>query len=279
MKETTVNADLDRFRADAAKYAAYLETPEGRLRLDLAFANLKEFLPQDTRSLRALDLGGGTGALTVRLAQLGFHVTLLDGSSPMLDFAKHAAEQAGVTDRIALQEGDAAQCAAIFQAGSFDVILCHNVLEFVGEPRALLCGAARLMRGRSSIISILVRNQPGEVFKAALLNGDLVAAGQSLDAEWGDESLYGGRVRLFTMKSLQALMSEASLAVAAERGVRVLSDYLPPKVSRTGEYQRIFELERKLGNRSAFAAVARYAQCVARRADSNDASPIGKSGA
>lgn len=35
----------DRFQRDAAKYAAYLDTPEGRLRLDLAFANLREFLP------------------------------------------------------------------------------------------------------------------------------------------------------------------------------------------------------------------------------------------
>ena len=33
------------FESDASKYAAYLETPEGRLRADLAFANLQEFLP------------------------------------------------------------------------------------------------------------------------------------------------------------------------------------------------------------------------------------------
>jgi len=34
-----------RFEYDASRYAAYLETPEGRLRADLAFANLQEFLP------------------------------------------------------------------------------------------------------------------------------------------------------------------------------------------------------------------------------------------
>src|SRR5437868_3677379 len=80
MKEMTVNSndDFERFRTGAANYAAYLETPEGRLRLDLAFANLQEFLPQDTRSLHDLDLGGGTGANAVRLAKLGHHVTLLD---------------------------------------------------------------------------------------------------------------------------------------------------------------------------------------------------------
>ena len=88
MKGRTANADFERFLTGAAKYAAYLETPEGRLRLDLAFANLQEFLPPDTHSLRALDLGCGTGAIGIRLARLGFHVTLLDPSLPMLDFAQ-----------------------------------------------------------------------------------------------------------------------------------------------------------------------------------------------
>jgi hypothetical protein len=44
MKEMTANDDSERCGTGAAKYAAYLETPEGRLRLDLAFANLQDFL-------------------------------------------------------------------------------------------------------------------------------------------------------------------------------------------------------------------------------------------
>src|SRR5437764_15439119 len=99
MKEMTANDDFERFRTGAAKYAAYLETPEGQLRLDLAFANLKDFLPQATRSLLALDLGCGTGAIAVRLTRLGLHVTLLDATVPMLDFAKSAARGAGVRER------------------------------------------------------------------------------------------------------------------------------------------------------------------------------------
>jgi len=267
MKKMAANADSERFRSGADKYAAYLETPEGRLRLDLAFANLQEFLPQATRSLRALDLGCGTGDIALRVARLGFHVTLLDSSTAMLDFAKRAAREAGVTERIALKHGDAAQVADLFHAGWFDVILCHNVLEFVDDPCAVLRGAARTLRDSSAILSVLVRNQAGEVLKAALQAGDLAAAEHNLTAEWGDESLYGGRVRLFTAESLRGMLIAASLAVTAERGVRVMSDYLPPRVSRGAEYERICELERKLGRRPEFAAVARYAQYLTRRAD------------
>jgi S-adenosylmethionine-dependent methyltransferase len=263
MKKMTANADFERFRTGAAQYANYLETPEGRLRLDLAFANLQEFLPQATRSLHALDLGCGTGATAVRLARLGLHVTLLDASVPMLDFAERAAREAGVTERIALKEGDAVQLAALFDAGSFDLILCHNLLEYVDDPGAVLRGAVRTLRDPSGILSVLVRNQAGEVLKAAIQGGDLVATEHNLTAEWGDESLYGGKVRLFTAQSLLAMLAGASLAVTAERGVRVMSDYLPPTVSRNDEYERIFELERKLGRRPEFAAVARYTHFLA----------------
>jgi S-adenosylmethionine-dependent methyltransferase len=279
MTKLPAHDDLERFRTGAAQYAAYLDTPEGRLRLDLAFANLQEFLPQATRSLHALDLGGGTGATAVRLARLGHHVTLLDASLPMLDFAKGAAREAEVTERIALKHGDAAQFANLFHAESFDVILCHNILEYIDDPCAVVRSAARALRDPSSIISILVRNQAGEVLKAAIQDGDLAATEHNLSAEWGHESLYGGRVRLFTADNLQAMLEAASCAATAVRGARVVSDYLPPTVSRNDEYARIFELERKLGRRPEFAAVARYTHCMARRAGTVIASPVMKNGA
>jgi 2-polyprenyl-3-methyl-5-hydroxy-6-metoxy-1,4-benzoquinol methylase len=264
----TAKPDGERFQSDAQKYAAYLETPEGRLRSDLAFGNLQDFLPLQTKpSLCALDLGGGTGATAARLARLGLHVTLLDSSPAMLDIANRTARDAGVTEKIALKQGDAAQLENLFCAGSFDVILCHNILEYVDDPDAVMCSAARVLRDSSAIVSVLVRNRAGELFKAAILAGDLAAAENNLTAEWGQESLYGGRARLFTSDSLQAVLNAASLAMIAERGVRVLADYLPPQVSRSVEYERILKLERKLGSRPEFAAVARYKQYFAHGAN------------
>jgi S-adenosylmethionine-dependent methyltransferase len=265
--QMTAKRDSDRFQSGADKYAAYLETPEGRLRCDLAFANLQDFLvlPQSGRSLRGLDLGCGTGASAVRLARLGIHMTLLDSSSAMLDIAKRAAREANVEGRIALNHGDAAQVADLFPSRSFDVVLCHNILEYVDDPNSVLSAAAKVLQGDSTgILSILVRNRAGEVFKAAVKAGDLEAAERSLTTMWGRESLFCGRVRLFTLDSLQVMTKGASLAVAAERGVRVILDYLPPQISRHEEYERIFELERKLGSRPEFAAVARYTQVIAR---------------
>jgi S-adenosylmethionine-dependent methyltransferase len=261
----TASADSERFQNGANKYAAYLETPEGRLRSDLAFANLQDFLPlrQGKKSLCALDVGCGTGVAAVRLARLGLQVTLLDSSAEMLNIAERAARESGLSEQIALSHGDAIQLAKLFQAGSFDVILCHNVLEYVEDPDSVLRGAARALRDSSAILSVVVRNQAGEVLKAAIQTGNLATAEDYLTADWGHESLYGGTVRLFRSHSLQAMLKAATLETTAERGVRVIGDYLPQQVSRSAEYDRIFELERKLGSRPDFAAVARYTQCIA----------------
>ena len=276
----TAKGDSGRFQNGADKYAAYLETPEGRLRCDLAFANLQDFLPrpQTKLSLRALDLGGGTGAATVRLARLGIHTTLLDSSPRMLDIAKLAARDAGVDGKIALKHGDAAQVGNLFPAGSFDIVLCHNLLEYVHDPNAVLSATAQVLRSDSTgvgILSILVRNRAGEVLKAGIQAGDLRAAERNLTSVWGHESLFGGRVRLFTLNGLQVMTKGASLAVGAERGVRVISDYLPPQVSRREEYERIFELERKLGTRPEFAAAARYIQIIARHSCASSGEEMG----
>jgi hypothetical protein len=80
-----------------------------------------------------------------------------------------------------------------------------------------VCGTARLIRGSGAILCILVRNQVGEVLKAALNTGDLLAAEDNLATDWGQESLYGGKVQLFTVGALEEMLKEASLTMVAKR--------------------------------------------------------------
>jgi len=258
----------NRFEKDAERYATYLETPEGRLRADLAFANVQELLPVTTgeRPLRALDLGCGTGTTAIRMARLGIHVTLLDSSASMLALAEHAAVEAGIRDRVTVKHREAPNLAEVFPGESFDIVLCHNLLEYVEDPGEVLCGAARVLRDSAGVLSVLVRNQAGDVMKAALRAGDLAAAESTLTAEWGQETLYGGKVRLFTPGLLEAILKDAGLIIRARRGVRVVADYLPSQIARAGEYERIFALERRLGERGEFFGIARYLQCFAIRA-------------
>ena len=99
------------------------------------------------------------GATAGRLTRLGGHVTPLDSSREMLHIADRVASVAGTSEKIALKQGDAAQLAHLFPEGSFDLVLCHNKLEFVEDPHVVLHGIAKLMRDSSTVLSVLVRNR------------------------------------------------------------------------------------------------------------------------
>src|ERR1700721_2382360 len=99
--------DTLRFQ-DAEKYAAYLKTPAGRLRSELAWENLRRFLPSNSSKQRALDVGGGTGFASVQIARMGYEVVLLDSSEEMLRIAREQAGAGNVSSRISFRPGAAA---------------------------------------------------------------------------------------------------------------------------------------------------------------------------
>ena len=89
----------------------------------------------------------------------------------------------------------------------------------------MLRGVAGALRDSSAVLSVVVRNQAGEVLKSAIQAGDLAATENNLTAEWGLESLYGGRVRLFGVRQPPTYVESGVAGNAAERGVRVIADY------------------------------------------------------
>jgi 2-polyprenyl-3-methyl-5-hydroxy-6-metoxy-1,4-benzoquinol methylase len=261
----------ERFGTGASRYADYLQTTEGRLRLDLAWLNLHEFIRQayaadaGDGARRALDAGGGTGALALRLAGEGWNVSVLDSSAAMLALASASARRGGHSGNISFHEGEAERLGEIFATGTFDLVACHNVLEYVGEPSRVVRAAGAASK-RGGLVSLLARNRAGEAMRAAVKSHDLDLARHALVAASVKESLYGGPAKLFDAEQMRSLASDAGLEVLAVRGVRVVADYLPATLSKSPEdYARLLDFEYALGARSEFAAIARYAQIIARR--------------
>ncbi|HLL77089.1 MAG TPA: methyltransferase domain-containing protein [Pyrinomonadaceae bacterium] len=279
----------ERFESGAREYAEYLRTVEGRLRLDIAWENfcsaaegrrpgsdlaadaanrnaVSNVLRDEAQAARraALDLGCGTGALSVRLARAGWRVAAADGSAAMIEAARESARREGCEGRIEFFRLEAAQAAEHFGPQKFDAVICHNVLEYVADPAAVVRAIGRVSRP-SALVSLLARNRAGEALRDAVKRHDLDSAERALTAESVRESLYGGPARLFDALSLNGLASEAGLGTVALRGVRVVADYLPPALSETEEfYARLLAFELRLGARPDFAAVARYVQLLAR---------------
>ena len=195
---------------DAEKYSNYLKTRSGRLRSDLAWENLQGFLPDLSRQRRVLDLGGGTGAMSVRLARKEFRVVLLDSSEEMLAIARKEAHEGGVASRISFRQEDAGRLQDLFEPESFDLVVCHNILEYVADPAAIVRSISYVLR-KDGIFSVLVRNRAGEVLKAAIKSPDLGLANEALSAQTVVDSLYGKPARLFDLSDVVQMLTQADL--------------------------------------------------------------------
>lgn len=81
---------------------------------------------------RLLDVGAGTGFLTLNLARLGYHVTALDLAPSMLNELRRKAEAAGAD--IDVVEGSADQPPG----GPFDAVVERHVVWTLPDPAAAL---------------------------------------------------------------------------------------------------------------------------------------------
>lgn len=111
---------------------------------------------------RVLDLGCGTGTLSVLLASLGYVVVGADLSGGMLARARAKASSAGV--EVPLVQGDA---AAPPVSGPFDAPVCRHVLWALPDPGRCLARWAALLRPGGRLVLVEGRWSTGAGITAA----------------------------------------------------------------------------------------------------------------
>jgi ubiquinone/menaquinone biosynthesis C-methylase UbiE len=92
--------------------------------------------------LDALDVGCGTGFLSLELAAIGHRATGIDFAASMLEEARRKATEAGATIRF--EQGDAEDLP--FGACSFDLVVSRHVLWTLPRPEAAVVGWVRVLR-------------------------------------------------------------------------------------------------------------------------------------
>lgn len=180
--------------------------------------------------LDIVDVGGGTGGLAVPLATLGHNVTVVDPSPDALAAAQRRAAEVAV--RLTAVQGEAASVDSLAGHASADLIICHNVFEYVDSPPDAMAAVARVLRP-SGTVSVLAANSVAAVLHHALA-GRFTEAKRMLPgaqdgardgAQGGTEGQ--GLPRRFTLSELTALVEGAGLRAGEAHGLRIFGGLVP----------------------------------------------------
>jgi len=93
---------------------------------------------------RVLDLGSGTGAVSLALAERGFSVVALDHSRAMLEIAERKAKESGLSAYLTFERGDVERLP--YSDASFDGVTCQGVLHHLGALSPCLSEVARVLK-------------------------------------------------------------------------------------------------------------------------------------
>jgi S-adenosylmethionine-dependent methyltransferase len=199
-------------------------------------------------ALDIVDVGGGTGGLAVAFAGLGHRVTVVDPSPDALAAAQRRAAEARVP--LVAVQGEADELDTLIGAATADLLIAHNVLEYVDSPAASMAVIARVLRPGAAV-SVLAANAAAAVLHKALA-GRYTEAVDLLAGIGPDGGASASPPRRFTLDGLVALIDGAGLRAGQAHGVRVFSGLVPG----SAEGDALRELERAASSYPAFRDIA-----------------------
>jgi SAM-dependent methyltransferase len=214
-----------------------------------------------------LDLGGGTGGDAVRLAIAGHDVTVVDPSPDALASLERrvsdAARSAELSGAVRGVQGDTTDLLQRVGADSFDLVICHGVLEHVDDPAQALDAIAAALRPGGHV-SVVVAGRLAAVVARALA-GDFGAAGRLYETDldrWDTRSM---GPRRFVQSELDALLRGHGFTPVTSRALRVFADLVPSALvdAEPGARDALFALERLVAGHGDFTALSAGLQSVA----------------
>ena len=131
--------------------------------------------------LDILDFGSGNGVTAAHFARHN-RVTAVEPDREMTSDRDQSAPYRQIQGDVSALERMGAE--------SFDLILCHNVLEYAGERMRILREFVRLLRPAGQI-SILKHNRPGRVMQTAVLLNQFDRAHALLDGKASTSEQFG----------------------------------------------------------------------------------------
>ncbi|WP_420641635.1 class I SAM-dependent methyltransferase [Candidatus Leptofilum sp.] len=256
-----MKAEAQNFDKGFAQWQEYQQAPWGKLRYRVAQANLQPHLPPPPA--RILDLGGGNGLDSIPLVKLGYTAVLLDFSQEMIAQGQKLAAQEQVSDKISFQVGDAAQ---FMVQEKFDIILCHNLLQYVEDATAVLQKIHQTLRP-GGIFSLMITNPHTETLAYALRDYDLAAAQENLTKSTKYVETFNATIQRYTDDALKTMLQECGFMLLEQYGIRCICDFIADNERKFDPdfYEHLEQLELSVSDKYPYKLLARFYQFICQK--------------
>lgn len=234
---------------------------KGDIRLAVLWSDLQGVLQQHTQPLRILDVGGGLGQLSIRLAKAGHRVVFNDLSPVMMEQARALATEAGVEAAIQWEPGSYQALAQRLDAAAFDLILCHAVLEWLQQPQELVSIMNRLL-APGGYLSLCFYNPAAKVYRN-LIRGNFDYLNQEQPYQSDTGSLTPNHP--CSLDEVRQWLRNESLHIVSESGVRVFHDYVVEKRGGHQHPDQVLAMELRYSREEPFKWLGRYLHLMACR--------------
>ncbi len=228
--------------------------------------HLQELPRRDPKAFKVLDAGCWLAEISLRLAKEGNHVTLLEPSVCLLDNVHQKVERempeicaslSFLNQRIE----DLESC----QSEGFDLIICHETIEYVDDPLRALNILTRVLRPRG-LLSLVFYNRYGEVAHELLVNQDIQASLEALEKEKFQTDLSKGWGNLYSAAEMRMLLEPLGYSIEGEYALCLFCDLVSPSfLEKEENFASLVDLEERIGKELIYQGIGRFVHLVARK--------------
>lgn len=240
---------------------------KGEIRQTILWHDLQRVLPWlldrdhvDYKELHVLDIGGGLGQFSLGLAQAGHKVSYNDISVNMMTTTQQQAKDLNLLEHITWFNTPY-QNLIDDHFESFDLILCHAVIEWLAQPEKLIAALCKMLQPKG-LLSLCFYNPIAKDFRN-LIRGNFNVINNKLFKLSDQGSLTPNNPSSLTQ--IKQWLIESKLTTLSETGIRVFSDYVVNPSGGNLSAKDIIQMELKYSNEEPFKWMGRYLHLIAEK--------------
>ena len=228
-------------------YIELIKTPWGMMFYDLLYYQLD--IPI-TPKLNILDFGSGLGVTSNHYAKW-HNVTSIEPNDVMISNS--------IKENSYKQIHGGLDVFSTIKDDIYDVVLCHNVLEYIEDKKPVINDLLRVLKP-GGILSLIKHNHAGKVFGYAVFSNEPNKALAALNDKTTDKINFIGKQFLYTNDDVSVWVNNCNCKVKEIFGIRTFYGLGQDNEIKYSDdwYQKMLELECAIANENEYKSVSYY---------------------